>query len=375
MSPTCFISYSWDNLNHKKWVKSLASLLRKNGVDIKLDQWDIHLGMDITLYMETSIRESDFVLLICTPQFAIKANVHSGGVGYEKSIVTGEIFTNMVSKRKFIPLLRSGTPSDSLPSYLKSRVFVDFRDEKSFEKSLTILLQHFFEKQVNNKPPLGKPPKFNKTIIDTSLQEISEKKRSKSKLELFKETYIFASDSSIGLGLANSSAKEWAENWIISHYNKDLNIYKEAYKFAKDSSIGLGLTGSSAKEWAKNWIISHYNKDLNIYKEAYKFANDSSIGLGLTSSEAMKWAMNWIISHYNKGLNIYKGAYKFANDSSIGLGLTSSEAMKWAQNWIISHYNKDLNIYKEAYKFANDSSIGLGLTSSEAMKWAKNKIS
>jgi hypothetical protein len=88
----CFISYSWDPDPHKDWVRGLAEQLEKNGVETLLDQWDVRLGADLPLYMETSVREADFALLVCTPAFAQKANAGRGGVGYEKSIVTGEIF-------------------------------------------------------------------------------------------------------------------------------------------------------------------------------------------------------------------------------------------------------------------------------------------
>ena len=61
-APRCFISYSWDNDEHKDWVRCLATELQRNGVETRLDQWDTHPGMDVTNYMETCIRESDFVL-------------------------------------------------------------------------------------------------------------------------------------------------------------------------------------------------------------------------------------------------------------------------------------------------------------------------
>lgn len=104
--PACFISYSWDSQEHKDWVRSLAIELQSNGVITRLDQWDTHPGMDLAKYMETCIRESDFVLLVCTPNFAQKANAGKGGVGYEKTIVTGEIFQEVASEKKFVPLLR-----------------------------------------------------------------------------------------------------------------------------------------------------------------------------------------------------------------------------------------------------------------------------
>lgn len=99
MNPKCFISYSRDNSIHKEWVRKLGEELRKNGVDVTLDQWDLGPGMDLLSFMETSIRESSFVLLVCSPEFAVKANTSSGGVGYEKGIVSGEIFYKLGSEK------------------------------------------------------------------------------------------------------------------------------------------------------------------------------------------------------------------------------------------------------------------------------------
>ncbi len=80
-SPKCFISYSWDSEAHKKWVRNLAEHLTKNGIEILLDQWDLKPGSDFPSYMETSVRESDYVILVCTQDFAQKANVGNGGCG------------------------------------------------------------------------------------------------------------------------------------------------------------------------------------------------------------------------------------------------------------------------------------------------------
>ena len=88
---------------------------------MSLDKWDLKPGADLLQYMESSVRESDFVLLVCTPRFAAKANSGAGGVGYEKRVVTGELFHGS-PEEKFIPILLSGSPAEALPSYLKSKV-------------------------------------------------------------------------------------------------------------------------------------------------------------------------------------------------------------------------------------------------------------
>lgn len=162
-----------------EWVRSLAEKLQHNGVLTRLDQWDVGLGTDLTTYMETAIRESNFVILVCTPNFALKANKAIGAVGYEKNVVTGEIFGNEVDTGKFIPILRDGTPQISLPSYLKSRVFLDFREEYIFNASFEALLRHLHKTPKYSPPPLGQPPSFNGTRPpqDVKLRQVSKSRR------------------------------------------------------------------------------------------------------------------------------------------------------------------------------------------------------
>ena len=159
-SPRCFISYSWDSEPHRAWVRELATRLRLEGIDAILDQFHCALGTDLTKFMEKSVRESSFVLLVCTPNFARKADAGEGGVGYEKTIVTGEIFAGEARETKFVPLLREGDAKESLPSYLKSRLFIDFRDDAFFESKLEQLLRHFYGEPLYPLPPLGTKPRF-----------------------------------------------------------------------------------------------------------------------------------------------------------------------------------------------------------------------
>jgi hypothetical protein len=38
-APKLFISYSWSDAEHEKWVINLATELRESGVDAILDKW------------------------------------------------------------------------------------------------------------------------------------------------------------------------------------------------------------------------------------------------------------------------------------------------------------------------------------------------
>ena len=255
-SPTCFVSYSWESEDHKSWVRDFASDLQKNGVHVYLDQWDLRPGADLTKYMESSIRESDFVLLICTPAFAQKANEGKGGVGYEKSIVTGEIFSNSSGETKFVPILKSGNVGESLPSYLKSRLFADFSARTSYHSSLTELLRHIFDSPEFERPPIGRKPNFetinNRVTPEKEVQknEKSDSKNSYFDLGRFKELVEYASDEYNGLSYEKDDAAAWAQN----NLNLDLDKFKELVEYASDEYSGLNYTKDDAVSWALNKI-------------------------------------------------------------------------------------------------------------------------
>lgn len=159
--PRSFISYAWESNELKDWVRMLAERLVENGVKTSLDQWDIQLGSDLPEYMETCVRQSDFVILVCTPTFSAKATAGEGGVGYERRIVSGEIYQGVASPNKFVPILRRGNPKESLPSYLKSKYYIDFRDDNEFDSKLEELLRHVYQYPKYTRPPLGKQPNFS----------------------------------------------------------------------------------------------------------------------------------------------------------------------------------------------------------------------
>lgn len=69
LPPKVFFSYSHDSGRHKDWVLTLATRLLANGVNVVLDQWDLRLGGDLPLFMESGLTEADRVLSICTNQY------------------------------------------------------------------------------------------------------------------------------------------------------------------------------------------------------------------------------------------------------------------------------------------------------------------
>lgn len=158
-NPLVFISYSWDNEEHEKWVRKLASGLMKNGVDVRLDQWENNLGSDIPYFMDDSIIKAQRVLCILTPNYKEKADQRKGGVGYEVRNMTAQIFADVITN-KFVPVLRKGTPKESIPIALSGRVYVDMRDDSTYDDRFEDILRDILNKPKHSKPELGAPPVF-----------------------------------------------------------------------------------------------------------------------------------------------------------------------------------------------------------------------
>jgi hypothetical protein len=158
-APVAFISYSHDSQDHKRWVLDLATRLRSNGVDVILDQWDLGPGGDLPHFMEQAVAKSARVLMICTERYTQKANLGSGGVGYEKMIVTAELLQRIESNR-FIPIVRQSGARD-LPRFLGSKLYIDLSSADLFETGFDQLLRELLGVPLFQKPPLGEAPTLN----------------------------------------------------------------------------------------------------------------------------------------------------------------------------------------------------------------------
>jgi hypothetical protein len=109
--------------------------------------------------MEQAVADSNFVIVVCTPTYAERANTRQGGVGYESMVITAELAEHILTN-KFIPVLRKGTWSSSLPIYLKSKLGVNLGDEPYNEDEYERLLRVLHGEPIQ-PPPLGSKPDFS----------------------------------------------------------------------------------------------------------------------------------------------------------------------------------------------------------------------
>lgn len=154
--PKVFISYSHDSQEHKKWVLDLATRLRNNGVDAIIDQWELRPGDDLPHFMETHLSNSDYVVMVCTDKYVEKANAGSGGVGYEKMIITADLLSN-IDSNKVIPIIRQFGTRD-VPTFLKTKLFINFSSDDEFEFGFDELVRNFHNAPLYKKPDVGNNP-------------------------------------------------------------------------------------------------------------------------------------------------------------------------------------------------------------------------
>lgn len=147
-----FISYSWDDETHKKWVLELANKLMKEGINVLLDRYELRLGKSLPHFVESSIKKADRIIIVFTPNYKLKAEKRAGGVGYEYSIMNAELYENQTQNDKVIPILRKGTKTESIPEFMQQYIHLDMTKNETFDNSFIDL-----KREINDEPEIVKP--------------------------------------------------------------------------------------------------------------------------------------------------------------------------------------------------------------------------
>ncbi len=171
-NPKAFLSYSHDSPAHRAWVLNLASRLRGDGVETILDQWELKLGDQIPAFMEKAVRDSDSVLIVCTPRYKERSDGRVGGVGYEGDIMTAQVF-NERNSRKFKPILRFGEWSTASPSWLAGALHVDLRGDPYPDRQYQYLLDTLLDR-LPTAPPVKASRKNPGLLVASEPQHQAE---------------------------------------------------------------------------------------------------------------------------------------------------------------------------------------------------------
>ena len=256
-NPKVSVSYSTPK---QDWVENLSKRLREVGVDTTVDIWDLKPGHDINVFMEEMVRDDtiDYVLIICDKTYMDKANNRKGGVGTETTIISSELY-GKPEQEKFIPIVieKDNNGIACVPTYLKSRKYIDFSTEDKFESSYKELLDHIYGE--NNKPPLGEKPQWINTEGNGLSKTTAENNLPQKKLEitvsLFDKRYEIYQCFMKYWNIAN-------EFFAGDNYKKfDKQLYFDNYLFRE-------IDNSSLRELHKKCINL---RSEDIYRESQSF--------------------------------------------------------------------------------------------------------
>lgn len=218
-APKVFISYAWEE-ETSEWVKKLATQLRGDGIDVTIDRWSLSPGDQLTQFMEQSVRENDYVLIICTPKYKEKSNQRLGGVGYEGDIMTAEVFARG-NHRKFIPILKSD--NQSVPTWLSGKMYIDLASEYVFERGYQDLIATLFQTREKAPPLGGKSDQNFKSVNGSAIPVGSQNEEIKIQGILADEVTIPSRDGTRGSALYavpfelnKVPTHEWIELFIAS---------------------------------------------------------------------------------------------------------------------------------------------------------------
>lgn len=163
LAPRVFISYSWTSPGHQARIRQWAEQMVSDGIDVVLDVWDLKEGHDKFAFMEKMVTDEavTHVLVFSDSQYASKADAREAGVGTESQIISREVYSK-VQQSKFIPIVCEFDDSNEpfLPTFLKSRIWIDFSSPEAANENWEQLLRVLYGKPAHQKPALGKAPTF-----------------------------------------------------------------------------------------------------------------------------------------------------------------------------------------------------------------------
>lgn len=155
--PKVFVSYSWDSEEHKNSVLDLADNLRTHGIDCNIDRFEVSLTEGWQSWMRNQIKQSDFVLTVCTEQykksFQGKTDLDKGeGITWKGAIIN-QLICDRTSSAKFIPIIFSREAGRHIPHELRKFTYylLDGSNLDLDEKGYHSLYQHLTNQSITHE--------------------------------------------------------------------------------------------------------------------------------------------------------------------------------------------------------------------------------
>lgn len=169
--PKVFLSYSWTSDDYAERIRRLAvRFMSEAHVDVVFDRWDLAPGQDLGTFMERSVGDSsiDYVLILCDPRYAERADAREGGVGTETLVISQEVFAD-ARQTKFIPVImeRDEVGNPAVPIYMRGRFHFDLSNPATEIAEFQRLVEYLHGVD-RGRPALGPRPAY----LDVRTQDL-----------------------------------------------------------------------------------------------------------------------------------------------------------------------------------------------------------
>ena len=156
-NPNVFMSYSWDNNTHQQWVLKLTNDLRLKGINATMDVFETQLQtVNLNTMMISKIKNSDYIIIVLTENYAKKADDLKGGVGFETILTMPYLKENL---GKIILLMRhQGEYAKVFPFHYKDIYAIDFSDDSEYENKFEELVYKIYNVPFYEMVELGPIP-------------------------------------------------------------------------------------------------------------------------------------------------------------------------------------------------------------------------
>lgn len=151
VAPKVFVSHASEDKD--RFVLGFAKKLRENGIDAWLDKWEMRPGDSLVdKIFEEGIKEAKAFIIILS-SFSVQKP-------WVREELNAAVVKRINNGTKLIPVV---IDECEVPEALKSTVWENVKDINSYESNLDRIVSSIYG--LTDKPPLGKPPKYTKSIV------------------------------------------------------------------------------------------------------------------------------------------------------------------------------------------------------------------
>ena len=159
MAPKAFMSHAWEDKD--RFVREFAARLRAAGVDVWVDEWELHAGDSLVdRIFEEGIKRADVFIVVLSR------------LSVDKPWVREELNAGVVKKIskecRLIPIVLDGV---EVPESLKSTLWVRVTDPSNYDDKLDQVVRSIYGH--SDKPPLGAPPSYvSRPVLVPGLNDV-----------------------------------------------------------------------------------------------------------------------------------------------------------------------------------------------------------